>query len=842
MLRIAIIPFSFFAAPGVIIRLLISLMTLLCVSLTAMAGENPEHDNTVLQLTDNTRQISSKGVLYFLEDPLAQLSLPYIIEQKIPFGLYPKSAFNEGFTESAYWLKLTIDASLSSKSRWLMEINYPLLDVVNVIIHSPDGGQLGHHNLGDLNEFSQRPISHRNFVIPLDFTEIKRQVVYLNVQTTSSLQVPISLWEITHFVEDRSNEQYGLGLYYGMMLVMFLYNLFLWLSIRDHNYLLYIGYIASFSALQLATSGLGYQFIWPHWIWLEQMAVPLTIGLVGVFGSAFTRAFLQTRIHHRLADIALRACLLLSALVCLSSLIFDIETVMSSGKFVVVIFLVTVLYSSVSSLIKGQHQARYFLFAWVSLIVGGLITIFMMLGYLPNTLWTTHASKIGSALEIVLLSFALADRIKILERAKMHAEELVKKELEERAVRLAESNRLKNDFLATISHEFRTPLNGILGSLELAADEHGKPLLSSLQDARNSARDMLDLVDNVLTYTELQAGNRIMSPETIELAPMIRSAADYIRQQCHNKHLTFELVLQPGLPNHIRADIKCIRHALKALLENAVKFTQKGQIRVEVGVSHNNNLTTLDIHIRDTGIGMTAAELARVQDYFCQGDGSDQRRYQGLGIGLSLVRAVCHCMKGRLEIDSEKHQGTHVHLHLPVQALGRSEVRLIKNRVEAVETTPVENIRGRALVVEDNTINQRVLNSMLSRLQLKVDVADNGERALEILNSERRYRYDMIFMDCQMPVMDGFEATRILRASNISERHSPVIAVTANAMSGDQQRCLDAGMNDYLSKPISLEQIRQVVQKWLPADAGRDEGYAANSADQVTEPQRQKPD
>jgi len=830
---------------NVVTLLLAGLISLLSVSFSATAAEAIPQDSNVLYLTNDTHQISSQGALYYLEDPLAQLSLPYVIEQNIPFRHYPKAAFNEGFTESAYWLKLTVDASLSNKSRWLLEINYPLLDVVNVIIQGPDGAPLNHYELGDLNEFSQRPVSHRNFVVPLDFTDVKQQVVYLNVQTTSSLQVPISLWEITHFVEKRSNEQYGLGLYYGMMLVMFLYNFFLWLSIRDNNYLLYIGYIASFSALQLATSGLGYQFIWPQWVWLEQMAVPLTIGLVGIFGSAFTRAFLQTKVHHRLADIALRICLLLSAMICLSALVFDIATVMSSGKFVVVIFLITVFYSSVSSLLKGQHQARYFLIAWVSLIVGGMVTISMMLGYLPNNLWTTHASKIGSALEIVLLSFALADRIKILERAKNHAEALVKKELEERAVRLAESNRLKNDFLATISHEFRTPLNGILGSLELAADEHGKPQLNSLQDARNSARDMLDLVDNVLTYTELQAGNRIMSPETIELAPMIRSAADYIRQQCHNKHLTFELVLQPGLPNHIRADIKCIRHALKALLENAVKFTQKGQIRIEVGVSQMNNMTTLDIHIRDTGIGMTAAELSRVQDYFYQGDGSDQRRYQGLGIGLSLVRAVCHCMKGRLEIDSEKHQGTDVHLHLPVQALGRSEVRLIKNRVEAVETTPIENIRGRALVVEDNTINQRVLHSMLSRLQLKVDVADNGEKALEMLNSERAYRYDMIFMDCQMPVMDGFEATRILRASNISERHSPVIAVTANAMSGDQQRCLDAGMNDYLSKPISLEQIRQIVQKWLPADAGHEDPTTGRSAYQASQPpadpERQKP-
>ena len=316
--------------------LLAGFLTLITVALPVAAENTTTSRTGILYLSDDADQISSSGALYYLEDPLAQLSLPYILEQNIPFRLYPKAAFNEGFTESAYWLKLTIDAGQSEKSRWLLEINYPLLDVVNATILSQDGSQLSYFELGDLHEFAQRPVSHRNFVIPLNFSTDKRQVVYLNIQTTSSMQVPISLWDSTSFVEKRSNEQYGLGLYYGMMLVMFLYNLFLWMSIRDSNYLLYIGYIASFSTLQLATSGLGYQFIWPEWIWLEQMAVPLTIGLVGVFGSAFTRGFLQTNIHNRPADIALRACLLLSALICLSSLVFDIATVMSTGKFVVV--------------------------------------------------------------------------------------------------------------------------------------------------------------------------------------------------------------------------------------------------------------------------------------------------------------------------------------------------------------------------------------------------------------------------------------------------------------------------------------------------------------------------
>ncbi|WP_430462668.1 7TM diverse intracellular signaling domain-containing protein [Thalassolituus sp. LLYu03] len=781
--------------------------------------------------TDSTHA-TSKGVLYYVEDPLGQWSLPYLLDHQIALQPYPKDVFNEGFTASAYWLRLDIDGTQASDREWLLEINYPLLDVVNLYIQTPDGRALEHFDMGDLKVFADRPFSHRNFVVPLNFSEEPQQRLYINVQSSSSMQVPLNFWEVNHFIEQRSNEQYGLGLYYGMMLVMFLYNFFLWASIRDKDYLHYIAYIASFAGLQLATSGLGYQFIWSFSPWIEQIAVPLTIGLVGVFGTTFTRGFLQTKIQHRYADIALRVCLALSAMICISAFVFDIATVMSIGKFVVVIFLATVFYASIVMLIRGHRQARFFLAAWVTLIVGGMITIGMMLGHLPNNLWTTHASKIGSGIEIVLLSFALADRIKILQRAKLHAETMVKKELEERAERLAESNRLKNDFLATISHEFRTPLNGIIGSLELAGDEKGPKLMSTLQDARSSARDMLELVDNVLTYTELQAGNRILAPEVIELSPMIRSTVDYVRQQCDEKHLGFELKLEPGLPNHIRADIKCIRHAVKALLENAIKFTEEGHVSVAVGVDRLQERPCLDIRIADTGIGMTATELARVQDYFCQADTSMHRQYQGLGIGLSLVRAVCHVMQGDIQIDSVKHGGTSIRLRLPVQPLGNSEVRLVHDRAEAVHLTPVEQIRGRALIVEDNTINQRVLNSMLNRLHLQVDVADNGEKALEILEAKRSFRYDLIFMDCQMPVMDGFEATHRIRSGNLSERDAPIIAVTANAMSGDEQRCLDAGMNDYLSKPISMDMVRTMVMKWLPEGRVKAEDPTTTSGQQ----------
>ena len=796
-------------------RMIIATILLLFVQPLLAASAASAH----ITLSPQTPHYTSAGALYYIEDPLGQWSLPYLLEQNIPLQPYPKAVFNEGFTASAYWLRLDVDGSQSPDEEWLLEINYPLLDVVNIYLLDKNNQLIREYPLGDLHPFADRPFTHRNFIVPLNFREHPWQRLLINVETSSSMQVPLNFWEVNHFVDQRSNEQYGLGLYYGMMLVIFLYNFFLWTSIRDTNYLHYIGYIAAFATLQLATSGLGYQFIWPDSAWFQQLAVPLTIGLVGVFGSTFTRGFLQTRINHRYADLALRFCLLLSAAICVSAFLFDTATVMSTGKFVVVIFLATVFYASISMLIKGQSQARYFLAAWVMLIIGGMITIGMMLGYLPNNMWTIHASKFGSSIEIVLLSFALADRIKILQRAKLQAEERVKKELEERAQRLAESNRLKNDFLATISHEFRTPLNGIIGSLELAGDEQGEALRATLQDARESAGDMLDLVDNVLTYTELQAGNRILAPETVELQPVIRSTSEAIQHKCREKQIGFELTFAPGLPSMIRADIKCIRHAIKALLENAVKFTEHGNVVMETGFGQLQGMPCLDILIRDTGIGMTAAELSRIQDYLCQGDTSMQRQYQGLGIGLSLVKAVCHCMQGEVTIHSEKHQGTRVRLKLPVQPLGTPDHSTLRQPEPSAGFVAIEHIRGRALVVEDNTVNQRVLNSMLNRMHIETDVADNGERALELLQSQRKYHYDLIFMDCQMPVMDGFEATRRIRAANLPESDRPVIAVTANAMSGDEQRCLDAGMSDYLSKPVSMESVRSMVHKWLPAAA-----------------------
>lgn len=785
-------------------------VVLLLWLLAVQTSAAPVQAENWLPLPAAEPQTTSRGYLQVIRDPLNQLTLDSITEHGIVFEPYPPEAFNEGFTRSGFWLKLPLDARQTPYLHWLLEINYPLLDQVTVTVHDAQGNTLKQQALGDTKPFRERLFQHRNFILPLNFALEKQQVVYLHIQTTSSVQVPIYLWEVNAFIEQRSNEQYGLGLYYGMMLVMFLYNLFLWLSIRDTSYLTYISYIAAFVLLQLATSGLGYQFLWPEHPWFQQISVPLSIGLVGIFGSIFTRGFLQTARDHRWADSALRLCIAVSVLTCAGAFVLELSTIISIGKFLVVIFLCTVLFSSVSTLAMGQHQARYFLAAWLSFIVGGLITISMMLGYLPNNLWTTHASKIGSALEIVLLSFALADRIKLLQRAKHEAEERVKHELQERTHWLAESNRLKSDFLTTVSHELRTPLNGILGSLELAGGLNGNERQDALNDARISAGEMRGLVDAILDYTELQAGQRPFRQEAVSVRELLQTTLNQVQLQSagNGRLINFRLQLAPATPEIILTDSKYLRHALKALLEYASRYSGQSDILLEAGISSLQQKPCLELHIHVPGCTLPLEEWQQLQAYFNHPDQHSIRHQPGLS--LALARSICSAMQGHIHLSDDDHRAA-IQMRLPVQLSRHGHFSSAAARQPAPER---EQLRGRALIVEDNTINQRVLQSMLHHLQIQTDIADNGAQALALLENAGS-RYQLIFMDCQMPVMDGFEATRTLRASTLPARYCPVIAVTANAISGDEERCKQAGMDDYLSKPISKDDVQQVVQRWL---------------------------
>jgi signal transduction histidine kinase/CheY-like chemotaxis protein len=765
-------------------------------------------------LDHETQQVALGNYAYYLEDINGNYSLYDIVElDNSNFELLTEESLNKGFTYSTYWLKFSIvDRTLDNKTQsWKLETTYPLLDYLDIYIVD-ENKNIEHIKMGDTYLYNQRPVDHRNFIAPISLHDNEKNDIYVRVTTSSSMQIPIFIWHPDFFFEARSGEQYGLGLYYGMMLVMFFYNFFLWTSIRDSNYLWYIGYLAAFAILQATTSGLGYQYLWPTSPWIESIAPPISIALVGIFGIAFTRRFLHTRQYHLVADNLLRSVLALSVVVLVLTFIADTATVMALAKIVVVTFLLFILYASVAMLLRGHRQARFFLAAWVSLILGGLFTIGMMLGIFPNTFLMTHASKIGSVIEIILLSFALADRIKVIEKEKRIIESRAQKELERSNKKLQENNRLKDEFLATISHEFRTPLNGILGSLELMQQEVSN---FNVAMAKGSANEMLNLVDQVLSYTELQSGNFIIKAAAIDLPELLNKISDNMDQACRDKDIEFLIENNPRNPKIIIADKKRLLQAINPILDNALKFTERGHISLSIQIKYLDNQYLLLIKIEDTGIGIIESKRDDILDAFTQGDGSFSRQFGGLGIGLSLVKALCTQLGGSIDISSEENYGTLVELSLPIEVPHQTLMPTPRNNYDD-EVRKIKE-QARVLIVEDNHINQVVLKTMLQRLNIDTYTADHGGKALSILQQAQAdgEAIDLILMDCQMPVMDGFDATRNIRNSGESYANVPIIAVTANALSSDKERCLQCGMNDYLSKPFQLDDIRGKLQDWL---------------------------
>ena len=773
-----------------------------------------------ISLDRNSKQIALGDHAIYLEDVDNSYTLNDIIQLDASnFQVLTEESLNKGFTNSAYWLKFSVvDRTNDQQTQsWKLETTYPLLDYLDIYIIDSEH-KVEHLKLGDVYLYNQRPVDHRNFIAPISLQDNERKDIYIRVQTSSSMQIPVFIWHPDYFFEARSGEQYGLGLYYGMMFVMFFYNFFLWFSIRDSNYLWYIGYLGAFALLQASTSGLGYQYIWPNSPWIESIAPPVTIALVGIFGIAFTRRFLHTRQYHIVADNLLRLVLYLSIVVLGLSFIADTATVMGLAKIVVVTFLLFILYASVAMLLRGHRQARFFLAAWVSLILGGLFTIGMMLGLFPNTFLMTHASKIGSVFEIILLSFALADRIKVIEKEKKLIERRVQKELEKTNKKLEENNRLKDEFLATISHEFRTPLNGILGSLELTEQEPANSISQHINTAKGSANEMLSLVEQVLSYTELQSGNLIVNAKPINLPEVLSELTQTISQQCQNKGIDFSLDNNPRNPQTIIADKKRLQQALAPIFDNSIKFTHEGHISLGVKIKFVHDQYLLVLKVEDTGIGIAESKREDILEAFTQADGSFSRQFGGLGIGLSLVKALCTQLGGSIDISSEEHHGTAVEILLPIEIPHQAFSSGAEVDAEHKSNIPRIKNNARVLIVEDNHINQVVLKTMLQRLNIETEAADHGLKAITLLDQadENNQPIDLILMDCQMPVMDGFEATRSIRNSNKRYADIPIIAVTANALSSDRERCIRAGMSDYLSKPFQLDDIRSKLQTWLP--------------------------
>ncbi|GLQ30347.1 GAF domain-containing hybrid sensor histidine kinase/response regulator [Litoribrevibacter albus] len=382
----------------------------------------------------------------------------------------------------------------------------------------------------------------------------------------------------------------------------------------------------------------------------------------------------------------------------------------------------------------------------------------------------------------------------------------------EQEKKLKKANQYKTDFLSNMSHEIRTPMNGIVGALKLLADSELTQKQHKLVSlALSSSSTLGDILNDILDISKIEAGKIELSETPFELDELIDEVVNTQALKLTDSPIKLEYHFESISHYHLLGDSLRLKQILNNLVGNALKFTKEGQVTVNITeTSHDivNNRSTgcFRFEVTDTGIGLSKEQAAKLFQRFHQADKSTTRQYGGTGLGLSISKSLVELMGGHIGVNSTLGKGSTFLFTLPFTHLKAKENTLTNNANDN------STLSGHVLLVEDNLINQQIAQGFLENLGISYDVAENGKIALEKIEAND---YNLILMDCLMPVMDGYQATEIIRTLNSPKNKLPVLALTANALSSDIEKCRSAGMDDHIGKPINPKDLEQKLKKWL---------------------------
>lgn len=712
---------------------------------------------------------------------------------------------NLGFTDHTYWLKFSLKNQTQKTLLYYLETVEPVTDHVNLYLFGK-AKSYSRQRTGDNIPFKQRSVAFRKSVFKIHLMPGENKEALMEIKNDGEKNsLPLYLISQERFLEFTYHDQLIMGIFYGILFIIAITYLFFYFALNERIFLYYSLYVGFVGLCQFALDGFFHQYLDQSDSWLNLHAVILfAIGSSYFFGK-YSELVLNTERNSKALHAAFRILYVLLGIILAGLVLFPsfLKFSYPAVNILTLLGMLLIVGSIIHAGIQKQPLDLFYSLGISVLFICLMLVILLNFGIITS-FTVENITKPGIGLEIIALSLSMANRIRVLKSKKEELQTIALQKSEE-------MNDMKSYFLSNMSHELRTPLNAILGLtnnlLTESADQNVKDNCGQIKTA---AYSLISSVNDIMDFSQIEKGEIRLENIGFSIPDILARVSENYRRQAVTKGLTFEFSSNAA-STLVTGDPGRLEQVLNNVLSNAVKFTSFGSVSLEADTRRTDDgQLSLTISIVDTGIGITAKKLDSVFEMFTQVDISDKRKFGGFGIGLCIVNALVNLQGGTIRLSSTENEGTTCVISL------KYHLAPAKVREQLRFPEDVYDLLGKhVLIVEDNPMNQMVMKMMMKKwLNTTLSFANNGSESLDALKNNT---VDLVLMDLQMPVMDGYEATEAIRNGHAGESNNqvPIIVLTADIMESTRERIIGLGADDYMTKPVDQKLLYQKITALL---------------------------